>query len=114
MGELADVSRPRVGHERLPRARRPAGPREAVSPEDTLEGVLGEEPDILGPPAKGRHLHGEDPQPVEEVRAEFSLTDGRLEIAVGGGDDADVDAPGGDGAQAAYRAILDDLEKLRL
>src|SRR5262249_57059368 len=106
VGQFADVPRPRVRHECLPRARRPVGSGQAVSLADTLEGVLGQQPDVVGPSTKRRHLHGEDPQPVEEVRAERSPADGRLEIAVSGGDDAYVGTPGGHGTHAAHRSIL--------
>src|SRR5260370_35557104 len=76
--------------------------------------ALGEKTDVLAPAAQGRDLQGEDVQAVEEVLPEGPLAHAPLQVAVGGGQDADVGAAGGRIADALVLAVLDEAEQLRL
>jgi hypothetical protein len=53
-----------------------------------------EERDLLAPIAERRQRDGEDAEPVEEVLAEGAGADQLLEVAVGGGDEPDIDRDG--------------------
>jgi len=56
--------------------------------------VFDEQGDIGPPVAQGGHVQGEHVEPIEEVRAEGAVGDGGVQIAIGGGDHADVHADG--------------------
>src|SRR5688572_13945232 len=91
--ELADVAGPGVAHHRVLH-----GGLEALAGALHVlavagEEVLGEQGDVVPPLAQRRHVHGDHVEAVEEVLAELALPDGLLEILVGRGDEADVDAP---------------------
>ena len=92
--QLADVARPRVRHQpaecrRVDAVKPPGDPRREL-----VEEVLRQQRNILGPLAERRELDREDAEPVVQVFAERLLADGLLEVAVGGGDDPDVDLSG--------------------
>ena len=53
--------------------------------------VIDQRRDLLPPLAQRRHPQADDVEAVEEVLAEAPFGDERLEVGVGGGDDADVD-----------------------
>ena len=53
-------------------------------------------------------------QPEVEVLAELLRGDERREVAVGGGDDADVDAPVTRAADAADRSVVERAQQTRL
>src|SRR5229473_3098507 len=69
---------------------------------------------VLGPLAQGRDLDGEDRQPVVQVLAEPPLRDPLAQVAMGGGDDAHVDAHRRSPAEPLHLALFEDAEKLRL
>ena len=53
-------------------------------------------------------------KPVEEILAELAAAHQRLEVGVGGGDQADVDLDRVDAAQPHELLLLDDPQELRL
>jgi hypothetical protein len=78
------------------------------------EEVLGEERDVGGAFAERRHVDVEHVEPPVEVLAEAAVGDSLLEVAVGGGDEADVEAARLGGAEAAHLAFLEGAEQLGL
>ena len=50
---------------------------------------------VLGPLPERRHVEVDDAQPVQEVLAELAGGDEVVQVAIGGGDDANVHAPCG-------------------
>ena len=82
--QLADVARPAVANEGDTRV---IGERQRLL--RSLEKVLGQRPDILGPLPERRHVKVDDAQATQV----FTKLAGRNEVGqVGGGDDTDVDA----------------------
>ena len=79
-----------------------------------VEEVLREKGDVAGALAEGRQFdfHGADA--VVEVAAEASVLDGALEVAVGGGDDADVGVGLALGADGVENAAFEDAEEAGL
>jgi hypothetical protein len=79
-----------------------------------LEEVLGEELDVLGALAQGRHVDGDGRDAVEEVVAEDAVADGVGRRPVGRGDEAEVDGVGALRPELAVAALLEDAQELRL
>src|SRR2546430_15237055 len=77
------------------------------------EEVRGEEGDVAVALAQRRQRDLDAADAVVEVLAEASLLDGRFELTVRGGDDADVGGAVGGGADAAKAAVLPGAEKPR-
>ena len=61
--------------------------------------------DVLGTLAQRRHPHADDRQAIEQVLAKTPRAHVRLQVAVGGGHEADVDAPGHRRSHAAERRV---------
>src|SRR5256714_2453795 len=78
------------------------------------EEVRGEQGDVAVALAQRRQRDLDAADAVVEVLAEASLLDGRFELAVRGGDDADVGGAVGGVADAPKLAVLQETEKLRL
>ena len=76
--------------------------------------MLHEQRDVLFAIAKRRNLDGDDVQPIEQVLAELTVGDHLREIAVGGGDDADVDFDRVRVADALELALLQRAQQLGL
>ena len=77
------------------------------------EGV-GEGEHILAPLAQRRHLDGEDLEPEVEVLAEGALAHHLRQVAVGGRDDAHVDAFALSSADASDLVVLEHAQQLHL
>src|SRR5262249_42181073 len=69
---------------------------------------------VLGAVAERRQIEPDAVEPREEVLAERRHRDLRLEIAVGGGDDAQIDGDRARRADGCDLALLDDAEERRL
>src|SRR5712692_2788003 len=112
IAQLAHVPRPGVSAQRpLTLRRQPQLALRAAQ----LRGERARERDyVLGPLPQGRDLDGEDRQPVVQVLAEAPLRDRLAQVAMGGGDDAHVDAHRRSPAEPLHLALLEDAEKLRL
>ena len=76
--------------------------------------IIDQQRDVFPALPKRRHGDRENIQPVPEILPERSLVDLRFKIAIGGGDDADIDFYRVGTAQAFKLAGLDDLEQLGL
>ena len=66
-------------------------PSAASSADEAVEEVLDEQRDVLAPIAQRRQRDRDDVEPVEQVLAELAVRDRLLQVAVGRGDDPDVD-----------------------
>ena len=75
---------------------------------------MDEQGDVLSPLAQRRKADGEDVEAVVEVLAERFVLDFLEQVAIGGGDDADVDGDGGGAAHAIELALLQDPEQFYL
>ncbi|OPZ05947.1 MAG: hypothetical protein BWZ08_02381 [candidate division BRC1 bacterium ADurb.BinA292] len=76
--------------------------------------VVGEFEDVALALAQRRHVDGEDIEPVVEILPEFGGFDHLFEVAVGRGDDADIDRDRAAAADALDFALLEDAEEFDL
>ena len=76
--------------------------------------MIDERRDLFAPLAQRRQPQADDVEAVEEVLAEASLGDQRLEVGVGGGDDAHVDLDRLRLAEAVHFVRLEEAEQLGL
>src|SRR5712691_9087382 len=88
--ELAHVARPVVGEEIGESLHRDGLGPPAVLGREQRDEVLDEGGEVLFPLPEGRHLDGDDGEPVEEILAEAAGRDLLLEVLVGGGEHAHV------------------------
>ena len=88
--------------------------RPVVAPRVARDEELGERIDLVAPLAQRRHVDLDDLQPVVQVLAELALEHHRLEIAVGGGDDAHVDGDALVAAQLGELGVLQHVQQLGL
>src|SRR5262249_18085197 len=105
--ELADVAGPRVMAQNLERRGRQAV---TAAPGE----VAGQRLDLFAALAQGRDLEVHAVQTKEEVAAKAAGGDLGFEIAVGGGDEAQVERARRKGADAGDLAGLDDAQELDL
>jgi hypothetical protein len=70
--------------------------------------------DILGPLSQRWDQDGKDVEAIEQILAEVAGSDLLFQIAVGGGDEAQVDADGAGSSHALELQILEDPQELRL
>jgi hypothetical protein len=112
--ELAHVPRPPIGLERGERLGRE--PLDALVEVTivTADEVLGQERDVLSPLPKRRRDDGYHVEAVIEVFPEGAVADGRFEVGVRGGDDADVDPDRPRAAHPFDLALLEHPQELRL
>ncbi len=76
--------------------------------------MLDEQRQILGALAQRRKMQRDHVQPIVEVRSKGSLAHRLFQVAIGGGDDADVDVDALLAADAHELALLDDAQELGL
>jgi len=74
----------------------------------------GQHGDVLGAIAQWRDLYHNDIEAIIEIIAESTLPDGRLQIGVGGGDDALIDLDIFQAPQSAKLPFLDYAQKFDL
>ena len=96
------------------RGRRHAFDLLAVRGGELLDKIVDQDRDVLAPLAERRQADGDDLEPVVQVAAERALFDRFLEIAIGGGEDADVDLDRRVGADAGDLAVFDHPEEFDL
>ncbi len=112
VAQLADVARVVVGEQHLDHL---GGQRQLpVAVLDAAEEVLGDGGNVALVLAQRRHVHREGGEPVVEVLAELAAIDHALDVAVGRGDDADVDLVVVGAADAADGARLEHAQQLGL
>jgi len=88
--EFADVSRPRIVHERVHRVGGNVQHGFVEAAAEILDEVADEERDVFAAFAQRRNLNRKNVEAIVEVAAKFAVGDEAREVAVGGGDDADV------------------------
>ena len=86
----------------------------AQDPAVPIDEVPDEQRDVFTPVAERRHRDRKDVEPVEQVAAEPALPGFLEQIAIGRGDDADVDVDRPRTAEALDLAVLQHAQELRL
>ena len=114
VGQLTDVARPGVGLEQLEDFGREPLHRFLERAAQAPEQVVGQRVDVLPALPQGRQVDAQDVDAVVQVFAEAGLTHERLDVAVGGGDDAHVDLDGLVAAQALEALVLEHAQQLGL
>ncbi|AUX48415.1 uncharacterized protein SOCE26_099490 [Sorangium cellulosum] len=112
--ELPDVAGPGVREQHAQRLGGELGAGEAVAGRGAGEEDLAEEGDVLHALAERGHDDGHDVEAIEEILAEAAVADLGAEVAVGRGDDADVDVFLVQGADAGDAPLLEHAEELHL
>src|SRR5260370_13099101 len=100
--------------EHLAQQRRDDAIRDAVGGGVFLGEMLGQRLDVLRPLAQRRDAKVDDVEAEVEILAEAALADLLLEVAVGGGDQANVDLDRMGTADAVDLALLDGAQQLGL
>ena len=113
MLELADVAGPGVFLKGADAGFSEAGIHGVAGIIPFEEGA-GEQGDIAVAFAQGGDFDADDVQTVPEVFAEFAFIDHPAEVAVGGGDDADIDLFGLSRAEGADLFFLEEAEEFEL
>src|SRR5437867_10244520 len=91
MAELAHVPRPRIGEHQVARRRADLAHHLPVLGVERSQEMLGQEQHVLVALPQGRYVEHDHRQAEIEILAEPLLARLALEIAVRGGDDAEVD-----------------------
>src|SRR6266566_842822 len=112
--ELAHVAGPGVLEERAERAGRREREGRALRAVEARDEVLDERREVVAPLSKRRERDREHAQPIVQIAAELARLDHAPEVAVRGGDDADVEPPHAGGAERPHLAVLHDAQELRL
>src|SRR5436309_9616336 len=112
--ELAHVAGPGVLEEWAERAGRREREGRALRAVEARDEVLDERREVVAPLSKRRERDREHAQPIVEIAAELARLDHAPEVAVRGGDDADVEPPHAGSAERPHLAVLHDAQELRL
>ena len=112
--ELPHVALPRLGRQRPQRLGLDADePRAQLAVEPAHE-VIDQQRNVAATLAQRRQRDVHDVEPVEQVLAEPPLRDLPVEVAVGAGDDADVERHRPGRPHRPHLAVLDDPQQLDL
>ncbi len=114
VAQLADVARPGVGAEHVDRFGGEPLHRFPVPDAELLQEEIAQGGDVAVPLGQRRHVDVDDIQPVEQILAELSLADHLVQIAIGGGNQADVDGNRLGAPHALELPLLDHAEQLHL
>ena len=112
--QLTDIARPAMGHQAPTGLVRQGLFGHAVGGGVLLGEELGQDQDVAGPFAQGRQAQIDHVQAVEQVFAEGPVLDRLGQVAVGGGQDADVHADGLGAADPVDLALLNGPQQLGL
>src|SRR5262245_42070734 len=112
--QLANISWPRVGTEQLQRVVLDAADLLAGALRKTMNKIFDEERNVRRAISQGRYIDRKYVEPIEEVRAEAAVVHRCLEIAVGRGNDANVDLLRTVSANAFALPLLQDAQKRHL
>src|SRR2546430_11456982 len=112
--QLADVSRPRMVTERLPRLARDHIDAAIQAAGKLADEVIDERVDVLRPLTEGRYRDREDVQAVVQIVTEAAPFDHPGEVAVRGGDQTDVDGDRPCPAETLELVFLQHAQELRL
>src|SRR5262245_39536986 len=112
--QLADVPGPSIGDETSHGLPAHSVDTLADASSELVDQEADQERDVLGAfPERGKR-DGEDAEAIVEVLAERAGADNLEQVAVGGGDDPDIDRDGRAAADALDLALLQDAEELGL
>jgi len=114
VAQLADVAGPVIGEDGRPCLDREARRRAAERAADVVEKRLTQQQDIVGAVAEGRQRNVEDLQAIKKILAEGAALDRFPQVAIGGGDDADVGFESPSAAEPLEFALLEDAEEFGL
>src|SRR5207244_12211419 len=114
VAELAHVPGPRVGAHQVPRRCADLAHDFSVPGVEDAQVVVAEQQHVLAALTQRRDLEHDHRQTEVEILAEPLLAGFTLQIAVRGGDDADVDLALAHASHAPHRALLDRPEQLPL
>ncbi len=114
VGELPDVAGPGLGLEELDGLGCEGGLTDAEFAGESEAEMVGEGGDVLGALAEGWEGDGELAESIEEVFAEETFGEHLFEVAMGGGEDADIDGEDLVAADAGDDAFLEDAKELGL
>ena len=112
--EFAHVAGPCMRHDGAQCGLREALDAALVLAPVELEEVLGEQAQVVAAFAQRWHLDHDHAEPVVEVLAEATVGDHRLEVAIGGGDDAGIDGARLEPADALHDMVLQEAQELDL
>jgi Aldo/keto reductase family len=112
--QLPNVTWPGVGKQPLGGRRPEAGHLFARTPRELLDEGLGQHEHVAPAGAQRRHDDPDDVDAKIEILAEALLRDGRVEIAVRGGDDPDVEGDLSIPADGSHLALLQRPQQLGL
>uniref|UniRef100_A0A0N5A5Z1 PE-PGRS family protein n=1 Tax=Parastrongyloides trichosuri TaxID=131310 RepID=A0A0N5A5Z1_PARTI len=112
--QLAHVAGPAVSDQGASGLRADGARRHAVGGGVFLDEVVGQHGDVAGAFAQRRQAQVHDVQPVQQVFAERPLGHRLGQVAVGGGDDADVDGHRLGAADAVDHPLLNGAQQLGL
>ena len=112
--QLAHVAGPVVDGERAPRLLRQRPRRHAVRGGIFLDEIFGEFDHVGRPLAQRRDFQVHDVEAEQQILAEGAFAHRLGQIAVGGGDDADIDRHRPRAADAVDHALLDGAQQLGL
>ena len=112
--QFADIAGPVVLFEGLENGSGKAASFFVKSFRAALEKMMREERDVVAAFAERREMKFDDVEAVEKVLAEFALLDHVEQIAIGGGDEADIDVDSFVAAEAFERFFLKHAEKFGL
>ena len=112
--QLADITRPVMGDQRVHDLGRDPADTLADLPVDALEKMLGQRPDVVAAIAQGRQADIDDMQAVIQILAEFPRLDPCRQIGIGRGDEAGVAAHRLAAAHGAVFALFQQTQQFAL
>src|ERR1700730_9047202 len=112
--KLADVARPTVTQQHLPRLWRDTQRRAPRRSGEFLQERVGQERDVATALAQGWNVDVEDLQPIEQILPEASLSDSPLQITIARGNHADIGLDEPRATESPELPLLQDTKQLRL
>src|SRR6202171_4228330 len=112
--KLADVARPLVAQQHLPRLRRETRGRAPRRSVEFLQECIGQKRDVATALAQGRNADIEDLQPIKQILPEAAVRDRRLQITVARSNHADIRLDGPRATESLKLPLLQDTKQLRL
>src|SRR6266478_764368 len=109
--EFANITWPRVRLKKLQGLAVHPAYVLAQFPRSTIDEVLNQRGNIFPSFAQSRHLNRKNAEAVKQVATKVSSSDGRLQIAVGSSDHADIRLDGPSSADALKFMFLEDTQK---
>src|ERR1700730_17026379 len=112
--KLADVARPLVAQQHLPRFWRKTRGRAPRRSAEFLQERVGQKRDVATALAQGRNVDIEDLQPIKQILPEASLSDSPLQITIARGNHADIGLDQACATESPELPLLQDTKQLRL